>query len=414
MNKLLTILLFSIGVTSLSAQELLVPFEKKDSASHEIQIRFHGYYHNQSLSNEFISLFYKGGHLDSTLKNEISDGLNDQNRIGAELNYGIKYKNHHSLLFGKPEWGWYAAAENISFYHGNFSKNDFDLLFYGNSRFAGDTISLSDLQFESFQYQKFTFGGFHKSNHSYIGISFLKGQNYNQLQLDKGDLYTAPLGEEISLDMNARFRQSDTLNKGWNAFNGWGLSSDLVFYLNVGKNRNVKFQNAFKIAIQDLGFIRWNENSLQTNLDSNYFFRGFEVADIFDSTSYNFSDRLKDSLKIDAAPRTFTTVLPFSFSFSKIADPNSGEKLQGIYGVRMRAFANYKPLFFVGLFYQPVKNLYMNLFASVGGYGGFRVGYSVSAKIIRNLHLSVSCTDLLGWGKNGYGKDATLQLSYAF
>ncbi len=377
-------------------------------------MRFQGYYHNQNLTNDFLSLFYKGGHLDTTLKNSISENLHDKNRIGAEWNLGIKYLNHHAHLFGKPSWGWYASVEDIGFYQGAFSKNAFDLLFYGNSKFAGDTISLADVEFETFQYQKFTFGGFDKENHSYIGISFLKGQNYSSFKMNRADLYTAPLGEDISLNMNADYKQSDTLKKGMDAFNGWGLSTDLVFYLNVGKNRNVKFNNAFKISIQDLGFITWNDRSATTTIDSNYFFNGFEADDLFDSASYNFSDRMKDSLKIEPMNGSFTTALPFSFSFSKIADPSNGEKIQGLYGVRMRAFANYKPLFFAGIFYQPIKNLNMNLYASVGGYGTFRLGYSLNARIIKNLNLAISCSDLLGWGKNAYGKDAYIQLSYAF
>lgn len=398
----------------LNGQDFISTFHQNDSSQHEFNIRFQGYYHNQTVKNEFTSLFYTGGHIDTLLKNSVSENLHDNNRIGAEMNWGIKYLNHTSHLFGKPSWGWYASAENIGFYHGEFSKNAFDLLFYGNSRFAGDTVSLGEVGFESFQYQKFTIGGFDKESHSYIGISFLKGQNYSRMRVTNGDLYTAPLGEEISLALSADYSQTDSLKKGMDAFNGWGLSTDLVFYLNVGKNRNVKFQNAFKIAIQDLGFITWNEKSLYTNLDSNYYFNGFEVTDLFDSTSYQLSERMKDSLNVQPENRTFTTALPFSFSFTKIADPNSSDKIQGVYGVRMRAFAHYKPLFFAGLFYQPIKKLNMNIYASVGGYGGFRVGYSLFTQIIPKMYLSLTCSDLFGWGKNGYGKDATINLSYAF
>jgi hypothetical protein len=279
-------------------QDFISNTYKVDSAKHEFSLRFQGYYHNQNLNNDFLSLFYSGGYLDTTLKNSVSDNLHDNNRIGAETNIGLKYFNHHAHFFGKPSWGWYTSVEDIGFYHGVFSKNAFDLLFYGNSKFAGDTISLSNVGFESFRYQKITFGGFDKENHSYIGISLLKGQNYSNFELNQADLYTAPLGENISLDLNADYRQSDSLKKGMDAFNGWGLSTDLVFYLNVGKNRNVKFNNAFKISIQDLGFITWNDKSSITRIDSNYFFEGFETNDLFDSASYNFSDRMKDSLRI--------------------------------------------------------------------------------------------------------------------
>lgn len=412
MSKFIFILILFFPL-SLRAQELISPIYISDSVNHEINFNFKGYYHNNSLTNEFLSLFYTGGHIDTSLKNSMSEKLFTENRIGAELTYGVRYKNFHSHLLGKPEWGWYASAENIGFYHGKFSENAFQLLFYGNSRFTGDTVELNDVSFESFQYQKFTFGGFHKNNHSYIGVSFLKGQNYNSLNIDKANLYTAPLGEEISLDLHAGFKQSDTTDKSLTAFNGWGLSTDMVFYLNMGKNKNVKFENAFRIAIQDLGFIKWNKG-LYTEADSNYYFNGFEVDDLFDSTSYNFSDRLTDSLSIAPVQKSITTILPFSFSFSKIADPASFDKFQGMYGFRMRAFSNYKPLFYAGIFYQPLKNLNMNLYASVGGYGKFRIGYSLYAFMFNKARLSIASSDLIGWTKNGNGKDLSIQLSYDF
>jgi hypothetical protein len=413
LNKILVILFLVFGFAG-KAQELIQPFWLADSAKHRIDLRFEGYYNSRSLTNEFTSFFVNGGYIDTNLKNEISNDLSEENRIGAEVSYGINYRNYKSHLLGKPEWGWYTSLEDISNYYAVFSKNAFDLVFFGNSRFSGDTVQLADLRGEALHYQKFTFGGFHKNNNSSIGISLLKGQSYGGLNISNADLYTAPLGEELSLNLNGNYKQSDTLHNGRDAFNGWGISTDMVFYLNTGKNRNVKFQNAFRISIQNLGFIKWNEKSLETQLDSTYNFNGFEVNDLFDSSSYDFADRAKDSLKIDPVNKSFTTILPFTFSFAKIADPYSKDKLQGIYGARMRAFCQYKPLFFVGLFYKPVEKLNMNVYASVGGYGGFKLGYSLNFSIIKNMNLSLACTNLTGWGKQGYGKDATINLSYAF
>lgn len=413
MNKLIYIVCFLFSA-AVNAQEIISPLFPSDSAKHELNLNFSGYYHNTSLSNEFLGLFYHGGYLDSSLKNEMSENLFSENRIGGELSYGIRYRNFHSHLFGKPSWGWYASVSNHAFYHARYSENAFNLLFYGNSRFAGDTIPLQNVHFESMQFQKFTFGGFHKDNHSYIGVSFLKGQDYKSFGMNRANLYTAPLGEEIALDLHASYEQTDTLKRGLNAFNGWGLSTDLVFYLNMGKNRNIKFQNTFQVAIRDLGFIRWNEKSLLTETDSSYYFDGFEVEDIFDSASYQFSDRMRDTLKISPVNKGNTTILPFSFSFAKVADPVSGDKIQGFYGIRVRAFAWYKPLFYAGIFYRPVKNVSMNLYASAGGYGKFRIGYSVNACILKKINVSLASSDLIGWTKNGSGKDASIQVSYVF
>jgi len=397
-----------------SAQEVIPAFIRPDSANHRIDLKFEGYYNSLALTNEFTSLFIHGGHLDTTLKNQISENLGNQNRIGAEISYGLSYRHYHSHLFGQPEWGWYAAAEQVMNYHASFTKNAFDLLFYGNTRFSGDTIQLAAVEGEGLSWHKFTFGGFHKSNNSSLGISFLKGLNYRSLAVGNAQLYTAPLGEELDLSLNASYRQSDTSQTDLDAFNGWGLSTDIVFYLNIGKNRNVKFKNAFRISIQNLGFISWNDRSLVTELDTQYHFNGFEVDDLFDSSSYNFSERAKDTFHIVPVQRSFVTVLPFSLSFSKIADPNSTEKIQGIYGVRMRMYSFYRPLFYAGLYFKPSAKVNMSLYGIAGGYGGLKLGYSVHAVMLKNLHLSAACSNLLGFSRSGFGQDLTLQVSYAF
>ncbi len=401
---------FSFG----KAQELTPSYFKTEDVSHQINLKFDGYYNSTNLSNDFTSLFYKGGHIDSTLKNSISENLFDENRIGAELNYGITYKNYHSHLLGKPQLGWFVSIEDIGNYHANFSKNAFDLVFYGNSRFAGDTIQITPVEAELLRYQKLTIGGFNKNNNSYVGISFLKGQSYNQLQINNSDLYTAPSAESLSGNIQASYIQSDTTSdNNLSAFNGWGLSTDLVFYLNMGKNKNIKFQNAFCLSIQNLGFIQW-KNITTSVIDTQFVFNGFQVNDLFDSTSYNFSDRLEDSLDIKKYNRTYTKLIPAIFTFSKAIDPNSEEKFQGIYGVRVRTHSFYKPLFFVGLYYRANEKINMSTFLSVGGYGRFKVGLQFSYAPFKNFSFHLASGNLVGYSKSGYGKDLTLRLGYAF
>lgn len=402
--------MFSIG----KAQELIPSYFNSEGISHKIELKFDGYYNSTSLSNDFTSLFYKGGYIDSILKNKISNDLFDENRIGSELNYGITYKNYHAHLLGQPHIGWYASVENIGNYHANFSKNAFDLLFYGNGNYIGDTINIAPVEAEFLQYQKFTIGGFNKNNNSYIGISFLKGQSYNQLQINNSTLYTAPLAESLSGNINANYTQSDTSStNGLNAFNGWGLSTDIVFYLNIGKNKNIKFQNAFCISVQNLGFIQW-KNTTTSVVDTQFVFNGFEVNDLFDSTSYNFSDRLEDSLGVKKHNETITKMIPAIFTFSKAIDPNSEDKLQGIYGVRVRSNAFYRPLFFAGIYYRTNEKLNMSAFLSIGGYGRFKIGYQLSYSPFKNFSFHLASGNLIGFMNSGYGKDLTIRLAYAF
>lgn len=413
MNKIFSILLI-FNLSIVQSQDIISAVINNSDKSNQVILNFEGYYNSYSLTNKFTSLFYKGGYLDTTLKNNISNQLFDENRIGAEITFGVTYKNYHAHFLGKPQWGWYASFEDIGNYHANFSKNAFDLLFYGNSRFAGENITLNPIEAELIHYQKLSLGTFNKTNHSYFGISFLKGQSYHQLLINNTDLYTAPFGESISGNVNATYTQSDTTSSDFSAFNGWGLSTDLVFYLNMGKNKNVKFQNAFCISIKNLGFIRWNNNTLTSTVDTQFVFNGFYVSDLFDSTSYNFSNNIEDSINIKKTNGFQTKMIPAIISFSKVIDSYSTDKFQGTYGFRLRTNAYYRPLFFAGLFYKPNEKINMTAFVSIGGYGGFKLGYQLSYAPKNNININLVSGNLLGFTSSGYGIDVSLRLAYAF
>lgn len=412
MRTLLFVFMFIIS-SPLWSQRLSEPvLLNSEGKNHFIKTEAEAYHSSQDLTNEFTNKFIRGGFIDSTLKKGILDQLKTENHIGAELNYGINYYCRKTQFFGLPAWGWFFGLSNHENYNLGFSKNSFELAFFGNKTFAGKTVELAPLQFNLLRFQKLSAGIFHKETHSRIGIGFIKAEDFISLNMGSAQLYTEASGAELSLSLQENLMRSDSLNKGFFASNGFGMATDLEIFLNAGKNRNVNFKNTFKISLQNFGFIQWNKSTLSQTLDTSYNYTGFEINNLLDGVGSPFANSdLTDTLGINSEQKSHLQFLPFTFTLSKVIDPTSENDLQAYYGVRLRALAQYKPMVFAGLHYRFLTNYFSSLYASFGGYGGFRAGLQVGGEIKNLIQFSINTGDLIGLvSKKGYGRDFGLTL----
>lgn len=416
--KLITniILLLLIPVAGFSQRLNDLFFIPADSVGTVINFYGEAYHSSGDLQNEFTNKFIRGGYIDSTLKKDVLEKLKTENRIGAEVSFGVNYQARKTQFFGLPQWGWMFGVENNEYYNLNFSRNAFELAFFGNKNFAGDTVNLAPLDFNQLRFQKLSFGIFNKRNNSSINIGILKGEDFIQMQTNRAQLYTESGGNQLALNLNETLTRSDTSNNGLLSFNGWGICTDLTFYINTGKNRNVRFKNPFKISIQNFGFMVWNKNSLHQQTDSSYQYNGFSVDNVLTGISNPFvNTSLSDTLGIKNSRITITQLLPFTFSVSKITDPFGRGPVQAFYGVRLRAKSNYKPMVYAGINYNFQSKINASVYASFGGYGGFRAGIQVSAFAGKHIRFSINSSDLIGWvSTKGYGRDVGFTLNAFF
>ncbi|MFZ5553459.1 MAG: DUF5723 family protein [Bacteroidota bacterium] len=375
-----------------------------------------GYYDSQDITNTFSSKFFGGGFIDSTLKNDIYNQLKDENRIGAEISYGIQSFHFTTSFFGRPHWGWAFGASHHEYYNALFSKNLFGLTFFGNSMFAGDTISLDPFEANQLRFNKFQFGIFNKENFSRVMLSVLSAESFFEMKINSAQLYTEASGNELALSLSENMSRSDTGSTGWGSYNGMGAAIDFVIHLNSGKNRSALFSNGFSISVENLGFLRWNENTLHQQSDSSYYYEGFEVENILDENNSVYTGQsVNDTVSISYTRTAKTTPLPFTFSFSKTIDRFSESKIQSFYGLRMRAFCNYKPMIFAGVAFIPSQKFTVSPYVSFGGYGSFKAGLQAEASLTKYFRLAVSSTNLVGnISKNGYGKDLAVTLYSMF
>ncbi|HWY36300.1 MAG TPA: DUF5723 family protein, partial [Nitrosopumilaceae archaeon] len=233
-----------------------------------------------AINNSFIDKFYTGGHIDSTMKKNVVSKLTGLNRIGGNITFNTV------AYFGKDssKYRFMVGLKQHELFNSTFSSDFFKLGFYGNKDYAGKTANLSNTSINFYTYQEVKVGMIWDNIDTTgatmgISLSYLKGQNLMRLNTNNTSVYTASDASSIVLTTNASLALSDTTNHKLNAFNGNGLSAEffaeMPYKSRLGKSK-------FFVSVNNLGFIRWSNKTLNFNADSTYTWSGVKIKSIFD------------------------------------------------------------------------------------------------------------------------------------
>lgn len=352
---------------------------------------------SNAITNDFSKiLFYTGGYIDQAMKNKISKKLKDSNRFGGDITAGFVYskdlpKKNRSISF---------IVEHKKYLNASFSDDFFSIAMNGNKQFAGTTADLSGFSLNSLQYQKVGVGLMWTNIDSVaklgIGFAYLNGVKNIAVEAKNAELYTSPDGRYIDLMTSISYDQSDTGNLTFFKNNGYGFSTDLYFEAPY-KLKNAK--GKVVINVDDVGFIRWNNNSLSYNKqDASYHFDGVTVNNIFEINDSAFGETSRDSLLrkiIPAGKHSYTTVLPATLDIYTNTIYN--DRFQFIKGIRYIFNANNKALFYLGANYFPNKKLMLTTNLSYGGYTGIGVGLGLTASLLERSVLRIYSNNVEGY-----------------
>src|SRR5688572_15740175 len=236
-------------------------------------------------SGELANKLIWGGHIDRNLKDRGSKPLKPKNNFGLLLNYEIS-----SFIKGGKSFDLLIGFKNQEVLNASYSRDFFNLMFYGNQRFRGGTADLSNCSVNALRFQEVKFGAIMNGVDSVgkigLSVSVLKGEQLFYVRTQKNsNLYTSEDGRELIFNSNFNMALSDTNNRGIEGFNGIGASADLYFetpYRGKLGKRSVLLVNA-----NNIGFIHWWQNSVQYNSDSSLHFSGYNInsiSDLRDST----------------------------------------------------------------------------------------------------------------------------------
>ena len=400
MKKIFLILLICC-ISTLSFSQLPVIFanEYPDSASAKFGITGNYGFDANALNNTFIRKFYTGDYIDAQTKSDILGKTKNNNRIGADANFGIftavkfdSLVNHHTLWF-------FLSVRDRQHFDGRYSDDFFKIGFYGNADYAGHTAYLSGFNYSYLHYQQLQLGFFTNKSDSTarwgIGLSVLKGEQYASITADKAELYTSQDGQYINFNSSIQYAQSDTAHKGAGAFNGIGASMDIYF--------DAPFKTKFgdsriKVSVADIGFIRFNDQSLYLKQDSLFHYTGFKIHSLYDLQDSTFGSANKDSILNRIAPvrkKAFNVTLPatLNISFETRFTPHFAlsEGIRYVYNANDNILAFIKGNFYLN------KTIMLSATFGYGGYGNYHYGIGLVANFKNNFIVNLGCSNVIGY-----------------
>ncbi|HBS87754.1 MAG: hypothetical protein A2W91_11440 [Bacteroidetes bacterium GWF2_38_335] len=384
---------------------------------------FNSYYSSNSVHYKFLSSLMGNKYIDDELKTSVK--LKDDNRFGSIQDLNLYYISYPDSFLGTNQYGFKVSMGYHSNMNMKFGADAFNLAFRGNSYFAGKKADLSDLNINYLVYQDLQFGLFTRPSDDnpltyYLGFSLIKGQTYYSIATEEAWLFTEETGEYLDLRLQGLFMASDSIKPDLLEFAGTGFATHLFFnYDNIVRNFSVS------LAVDNFGYINWNQNSFLVEEDTSLHWEGIIIDDILnieDGQINGFSDdTLQKLLKQEEHSVNFRKQMPerVQLSFFKRTSKMNSIKAGLIYlhDVNLKM-----PLFYIRDFYDILRaekiGLQLNLDAGYGGYSGFQTSMGMTfatGSKEKNLLINAS-TNFLSFliPKHTFSQNIFVCLSYRF
>ena len=248
-----------------------------DTIKNTVSLDFNYLHNSTAFTNEFIKTYYLGKYISQDIKDNVKRKLNDMNLFGQELNTSLYGIIHFDSVLHSPNHNLYIGVSSQSLLNLYFPNDLFKVVFYGNKEFLNDTAYFNYLRSTYYKYQSFDVGWLYQKNYknlsltSGIKISLLKGQQFYDVGMINGYLYTGNLGSSIDLGAKAVVLQSDTANPAYS-----GTGSAITFFTEIYVSEKSKIH----IEFNDLGFITWNKNTLAQSGDTSFNFTGADIVEL--------------------------------------------------------------------------------------------------------------------------------------
>ncbi len=369
MTRILIILILLNLTHSLMAQFML-PVQQDTSKSafnNEFTLNGIADYQSTSIGKDISKSFFYGGLIDEEMKTESSQRHQLINRFGIDVNSEIAYRNHKVNLFKDTLKG---LQLNYGFYNFSsiqYTEDAFDLLFFGNSNFIGDTAILTGSRFDSFTFQKVGFGWFNKYTKSSVTFNAIGVQNISNGYIQKGQLFQSADVDSVGLILDGVYSSSNP-----SFFSGFGLAIDLDYRFNMPRNEDERIY--FQLLARNIGVVCLPKVQ-SYNINSTLNYSAYTIDELLNaSTVFNDSQGVSSSFTDSITEETRFMILPGLLQFTKLVDRSSEKVIQGFYGARAYLSSSFMPMFFGGIDLRTSSWYRLGLQASYGGFSNFRWG----------------------------------------
>lgn len=380
---------------------------------------FNTFAESNAINNRFVSALYGKKFIDNDMKS--SNKLKPMNYIGNQDNANAYFTHMPDSFLGADNIGYRIGLVYHNGRDMKFTDDLFNLMFYGNKRFAGDTADISNLQLNLLTYQELQFGIFQQTKIDdnpftyYIGLSFIKGQEYNSLRFRNATLYTEEIGEYIELDLSMTYQGIDTVKAELLDVNGIGGALNFACMYTDNAN-NI----TYSLSVSNIGFIRWKNTAITIPLDTVKRFEGLEIDNVFDMGETTFDEYDADTIITDFFSHTdtssYTKVMPERIHFS--ATKTFNDKLSATLGCGYYYNANARmPLVYASSAYSFSKTIAGSVFTGYGGYGSYQLGLGLRLSFMDDaLGVKISSNNLLGLiiPEHSFSQNVYVSLAWRF
>lgn len=420
--KFLSACLGLISPMLLNAQDPMVyayrPHWPDHLAPVQHSIAFSGEYTagSDALYNSFLNSLYKGDYFDSTTKANQENQLLTTNRAGLYAGYSAAYswRNNPDSL----KWEFTVALRDRQSAYGIFGADAFKLAFEGNRPFRGMTADLSNTRFTYMHWQQMQFEAKYyspdKKSEAAIGFSVLNGNQLNEANIRSAKLFTNSTGTMIDASADASYYSSDTASVKYMSRNGSGTCFNFRFSTLIGDS-TAKFHSQLMFAVQDLGYIRWNNKSIIYHTDTSLHYTGIDITNLLMNDSNVTGIPNSDSLIGKPVNGQIITFLPVGIRmrYTLISPWNWWG------GVDVRIWSQAEALPHATLFGGWHTDNFKWSFtggAAWGGYARLQFPVQVSWNACKNFGITIGSTNVAGYmlPKKTRGQGAYANLTFAF
>ncbi len=372
--------LFNESIRSGASNRITVDFDYAANSS------------NAPMGLVYALLFRKD--ITTAMKERVDNNIKSSLKFEDYMKTGLTYRHYFKKWDGEVFFNYsHRQMRNVI-----ASKETFQLLFYGNARFAGTTTDLSNLRVQNIIYNQYTGGVKKKIDYGKyqmdvgVGLSFLQVINQQDISTKQTSVYTAVDGDTIRINYDLTFNAA---REGANTFfqrNGVGGSGD--FHLGFMDKSNWKLN----IDVTDVGYMMFRAAPVNYNGAKTIEFRGIVIPNLL-----NFSSATFDTLNLDSAVRSYlptksnnqySLFYPFSASvtFSKSL---MHEKLVLTFGLQYRNLPKYYAYGYMKANYFIKPDMVFSVTGGAGGYSWFNLGVEF-AKRWKYFDLTLGTSNLLG------------------
>jgi hypothetical protein len=322
--------------------------------------------------NTFILLHYN----EENLKKEIAGKLNRENYFGIDMRNTYRTWPIFNFKLSGKNFGLGIFFRNVYDQRMYFTDDLFRLMYEGNVPFAGKIARIAPLDFSTVDYFE---GGFELVSRTTdrmnfgMGLSLIQGNSFYEFSATRGTLFTSEDGDSLHTDIKLNYRSSDPDKKEFSNNNGTGAGFSAFAKYDINK------KSSLYLALDDLGFISWNDKSINFSFDSSVSYTGF---DIFDQSALGEDPKLfiDTFFNISKSPATSSYLMWLKPRVNLIYSLNTGVKgSKLIVGVTYRFDGYSMPGIYLQYRYKPVNNLFIK--------GG--ISYDEYSRVGGNLELGI-------------------------